>query len=359
MRYDLKEFDFLVEKGFLRKVEKDDMVLYNYTDECTFEREWNQYTMLSRGLILQKTTGEVIAKPFPKFFNLGEMEEMSLPKLPVDKGYHVFEKMDGSLGILFFWGGQWQMATRGSFESEQALMGRDMLSKYRMRYLDKDFTYLVEIIYPENKIVVDYGNEHKLVLLSAYHTRTEKEVNPEIIGYLAQQLGMESAMLMPYSIEEMIELQKIIPKDMEGFVVRFTNGLRVKIKGDEYLKIHKMISCMTPLSFWENMKQGVVNRQYLAQLPEEFRKDFTPIVSDLEGYYNMITKEILEDFMKLPTQTLESKEDARAIGLFMRDNRGVIKHPGAMWPLLNQKWTVTDDYIMKKIRPKGNVLRAA
>jgi RNA ligase len=356
MKYDLKEFENRVEDGYIRRIVKFDMIIYNYTEKCTFERAWDQYTMLSRGIVLDKYTGEVIARPFGKFFNLAEMPEITLDKLPVDKGYHVFEKLDGSLGICFFHGGQWHMNTRGSFESEQAVKGLEILNKYRTRYLDKNFTYLFEIIYPENKIVVDYGKEEKLVLLSAFHTKTEREIDPEVLGYVGDQIGTEVAMIHPYSIEEMIGLQKTIPKDQEGFVVRFTNGLRVKIKGDEYMKIAKMLSHMSPISFWEVMKNGVVDRQYLEQLPEEFRKDYEPIVMELEKRYNEVSNEILQDYESLPVHDMKVKGNAKIVGLMIQTDPRKFKHPGAVFPMLNKSWTAVDTYIKRKTRPTGNVM---
>jgi RNA ligase len=355
MILDMKGFDELVEKGHIRKVQKDGMVLYNYTDRCNFDRAWNGYSLVARGIVLEESTGRVIAKPFPKFFNLGEMEETSLKNLPLRKGYHVYEKLDGSLGITFFYKGQWHMATRGSFDSERAKRGLKMLNKRMLRYMDERFTYLFEIIYPENKIIVNYGNEEKLVLIGAVHTNSAREVNPEALGYVAEQLGVESAMLYPYSIEEIIDLQKTLPKDQEGFVVRFTDGMRVKIKGDEYMKIARMLSNMTPLAFWEAMKQGIIPRQYLAQLPEEFRKDYEPIVRDLEGHYHMIQQEVIDDFMKLPGHDMTERESRKRIALFIKNEP--LMHRGAMFPLLNKNYEVTDEYIKKKIRPKGNVLR--
>jgi RNA ligase len=357
-RNDMAAFEHRVSQGYLRQVYSEDLVLFNYTDKCTFDRAWDQYTLVSRGIVLNRYSGEVVALPFSKFFNLGEMEEVSLKNLPLDKGYHVFEKMDGSLGIVYFHNGQWRMNTRGSFDSPQAIKGREMLNKYRTRYLDRDFTYLVEIIYPSNKIVVDYGTQEKLVLLGAVHTRSCKEVNPEVLGYVGDQLGMESAMLYPYSLDEIITLQKTLPKDQEGFVVRFMNGMRVKVKGDEYMKIAKMLSHMTPLSFWDTMKNGVVNRQYLAQLPEEFRKDFEPMVRDLEGLYHQIMQEVLLEYLALPLRDLSVPDARRTVGLFMNSNTHMT-HKSAMWPMLDQKYDVVDQYIMKRVRPTNNLMRSA
>ena len=110
-----------------------------------------------RGLVLD-SDGNVVAKPFKKFFNLEELTPGQIPNEP----FEVFEKMDGSLGILFNYKGEWILATKGSFISEQAVKGMQILKKYKYERLLEGYTYLFEIIYSENRIVCQYeiGRAH-------------------------------------------------------------------------------------------------------------------------------------------------------------------------------------------------------
>jgi len=368
MIYDLSKFEELVEQGYLRKSEKDDLVLYGYTDRCTFDRQWNEYTLIARGLILNKFTGEVVAKPLPKFFNLGENEQVSFANLP-NLPHESFEKVDGSLGIIFNYNSSitfgntidltpkehgWQIATRGSFYSEQAVKGKELLKNYNFDSIPTSTTILAEIIYPENKIVVDYHGKQELVMLAAFNRDTGLEYHTDIAKGLADLMGMRFAKSYNHSIEEMIALQKTLPKDDEGFVVKYANGLRVKIKGEEYLRIAKMISNMSPLSFWESMVNGTVNRTYLAQLPEEFRPTFEPMVETLEKQYRQVLAEIIEDVKKLPHQEL-TNDTKKDIGLFVQ-GKNELHHPSAMFPYLTKKGNGLDKYIMRLIRPTGNNL---
>ena len=355
MKYDIKEFENLVKEGYLRKSEAGDLILFGYTDRTTFERNWNQYTKVARGLILNKNTGEVVAKPFNKFFNLSEMEEVFLSNLPLDKPYKAYEKVDGSLGIIFNYEGYWNVATRGSFHSEQAGIAQQMLKNYNLSAIPTNITLLAEIIYPENKIIVDYKGQKKLVLLAAFDRDTCEEIHPDKVAQYAQIMFMEMAKSYDYTIEQMIALQKTLPKDEEGFVVRFENGLRVKIKGEEYLRIAKTISQMSPISFWESMENGIVKREYLTQLPEEFRQEFEPIVKELEDQYKNIANEIQSDLELLPTQAL-TPEGRKTIGLFLKDTKS-IKHKAVIFPLLQQQNSHVDKYILKTIRPTGNSMK--
>jgi RNA ligase len=360
MKYDLEAFEDLVRHGYLKKATKGDLVLYGYTDQTTFERAWQTpYTLHARGIIFDSKTGQLVAKPFPKFFNLGEMENMSISNLPKEP-YKVYEKADGSLGIIFHYQGQWHMATRGSFQSEQAIRGMEILKKkYNMAWLYPGFTYLVEIIYPDNKIIIDYKGEEKLVLLGVYHTESQQEVVWD--GQYGQSgswgrfqsTGMELPKQYNYTIEEMIELKKSLPKDDEGFVVRFESGLRVKIKGDEYMRIAKMISQMSPLSFWEAMKDGRVGREYVMQLPEEFRKEYEPMIEKLEQQYTQVMQEIEGDRKHLPAGDLLSKEGQKTLGLLVQ-GKNDFKHPTAMFSLIKHQVPALQKYVMKLIRPTGN-----
>lgn len=342
-------FESLVEEGFLRKSENGDLVLYGYTDKCTFDKHWTKETKKARGIILDKKNGSIVAKPFEKFFNLGETEETFLINLP-NENYTVHEKLDGSLGIIFYYDNKWNICTRGSFYSDQAVKGAELLNKYEMTDVPSDITLLVEIIYPENKIVVNYGSEEKLVLLGAFVTKSEIEFDIESLTILSEFSGMPLAKIYNYTIQEMIQLQKILPKDEEGFVVHFQSGLRVKIKGDEYMKISKLISRMLPISFWECMENGIVKPEYLQQLPEEFRLEYEPIKEKLETLYKEIKKEVVEEFNILP---IDKKESRKNLGLYLKSNKN-IKHSGAMFHLLLNKNDLVDKYILNKIRPTGN-----
>lgn len=105
--------------------------------------------LISSGLICD-LDGEIIERPFEKFFNIEEHNH-SLPDLK----FEIYEKLDGSLGILYFLEGIPYIASRGSFDSPQAIKATSMLHgqyKNSVSKLNKDKTYLFEIIYPDNNI---------------------------------------------------------------------------------------------------------------------------------------------------------------------------------------------------------------
>lgn len=154
------------------------LTILNYTQRAQFDWRWNEQTVQCRGLIVD-SSWNVVSRPFRKFFSVDQYQG-EIPREP----FQVFEKLDGSLGILYRVDGEPFIASRGSFTSEQALRASDILRrKYRDVQLDDSLTYLFEIIYPENRIVVDYGDMEDLVLLATINTRTGVEQDAPEIGF--------------------------------------------------------------------------------------------------------------------------------------------------------------------------------
>ena len=164
---------------------KHDLTIWNYTPRVQYDRLWDDITIQCRGLVTN-SKGDIIARPFKKFFNYEEHKPEDIP----NEEYVVYEKLDGSLGILFNYQGEWILATRGSFTSPQAIKGKEILNNHDISALRKDNTYLFEIIYPENRIVVDYGDEEKLVVIGGIHTETGEEI-PDSSLFWMQEAGFE------------------------------------------------------------------------------------------------------------------------------------------------------------------------
>src|SRR5690348_3368213 len=86
-----------------------DLYIYNYTQSAQYDGVWNNETLQCRGLIMD-SANTIIARPFPKFFNLQEAIDKG-EQLPAEE-FVVTEKMDGSLGILYWDGDKPALATR-------------------------------------------------------------------------------------------------------------------------------------------------------------------------------------------------------------------------------------------------------
>lgn len=260
------------------------LIIWNYSESVQYGNLWDEVTLQTRGLVTD-SEGNIVAKPFKKFFNIEENKHTPT------KEFDVYEKMDGSLGILFNYKGEWVFATRGSFTSDQSIKGTELLQKYDYNRLNPDYTYLFEIIYPENRIVCTYDFED-LVLLGMIHTQSGYEVNihsgnDEDIRFknLLNNLGFN--IVKKYDgISDHTDLKQSIADNKEGFVVRFSNGDRMKIKGEEYLRLHKIMTNLSTIGVWEVLSNGGKMEDYLKDVPDEFYKKVKMYVQSLNyGYY--------------------------------------------------------------------------
>jgi RNA ligase len=144
MKIDIEIIDRYVSEGLIEKNSHPTLpiAIYNYSRKVQYEGLWDEVTKICRGLVLDND-GNVVAKPFGKFFNMEEHDPSEIP----NETFEVFEKMDGSLGIVFWFQGQWVVASRGSFTSDQAIKAKELLKKYNTDIMFRHLTYCFEIIY--------------------------------------------------------------------------------------------------------------------------------------------------------------------------------------------------------------------
>lgn len=259
----------LVADGYIReRTHPDDpgLLILNYTEKAQYERVWNHETQTCRGIIVDR--GEVVARPWSKFFNYGEHPDGALD---MDAPVEVTDKLDGSLGILYRGPAGWAIATRGSFASEQALHATEVLrERYEPRAVwlpTPGLTYLFEIIYPANRIVVDYGPLDDLSLLGAVrisdgHTFGPDDL-PEWPGTRAQT----------FPARTLAEALALAPRpNAEGVVVRYpATGLMVKIKQDDYVRLHRIVTGLNERVVWEHLRDNAGDyTALLAVVPDEF-----------------------------------------------------------------------------------------
>lgn len=71
---DITELEKAIEENLIYRTQHPEYPysIYKYSQACTYSSAWNEITIASRGLILHDETGEIIARPFPKFFNYSE-----------------------------------------------------------------------------------------------------------------------------------------------------------------------------------------------------------------------------------------------------------------------------------------------
>lgn len=302
----IEELNRLYDNGLLHKQFHPTypLIIWNYSPRVQYEKLWTPLLMRCRGLVTD-IEGNIIARPFNKFFNYEEYLKNS-PEMIPNESFEVFEKMDGSLGILFNYKNEWIMATRGSFTSEQAIEGMGILvNNYDTTELLPYNTYLFEIIYPENRIVVEYDKK-MLVLLAAFETKTGDEIPYENLVWYSKMCGCP--IVRKYNgLNNYSELKLLVENNKEGFVIRFKNGFRMKIKGDEYCRLHKILTNVSNRNIWEYLSTNQSMDEIIDKVPDEFYNWVKITISDFENQFEKILNEVINDYWDIETKLIDEQ----------------------------------------------------
>ena len=270
--------------------------ILNYSPKAQSKRFWDEYTMSCRGMVIDGD-GKILARPLQKFKNF---EEHDPSEIDMSMDYEVFEKMDGSLIIVFYYEPrmEWIVASRGSFISEQSLEGKKMLGLKHSK-LNTNCTYLFEILYPENRIVVDYGDRRELVLLTNIITATGEELPHEKLVALYSNLFTVVKKYDMDAVKNLSELKALEEDNFEGFVIRFANGFRVKVKFSEYVRLHGILTNVSNLTVWEHMRDNYEFDELLDRVPDEFYDWLKRTAGKLQTEFNEIERESLLEFVRI------------------------------------------------------------
>ena len=273
------------------------LLLFNY-GKGAIGGGWNAYERTCRGLMINALTGEVAALAFEKFFNWNQGGRNTSAH-PVE----ATEKADGSLGILHYRNG-FKICTRGSFDGEQALWATDYLNTVYPDLEDtfpRDVTLLFEIIYPENRIVIDYGAREDLVLIGARNTRTYEDYLwfPDMIKW-AHQYGFSTPLFFNFnSWKAAMEARDKLGYGSEGFVLRFSDGQRFKFKGDAYTRAHSIMANVTLKKVINAIETGDI-LDLVKGVPEEFLGIINDHEAHIEQTVTFITERVESEYSESP-----------------------------------------------------------
>jgi RNA ligase len=356
--FPLELFNEMREQGYIRTQVHPTLQLNiaKYSEKAAYERKWNAATLACRGLIYNPVTMEVVARPWSKFFNYGE----SLVAIGTDDPVEVYDKVDGSLGIMYplTKGLEYLLATVGSFTSEQAIKGSLMLvdahcdGLFSQLKVDDNFTFLFEIVYPANRIVLDYHGESALYLLGA--------VNKEYGYYLGPNeaagiLGWKGKIAETFSFKTIDEaLAADYRPNAEGYIIRSGSTI-VKLKQDDYLQLHRIITNTNAKTVWrilgktimeangidyktmsrtlgcsvEEVKSIMDFDQMIDNVPDEFYNWLSKIQKNLIEQFYSVKKIIYDTYYKYIDLVDDRKKFAKAV----RDE----EHISALFNLLDGK----------------------
>lgn len=292
-------FDDYVKRGLVKSQTYKDMTIYQYTEFTQFESLWNNCTLNARGIVFDDD-GAIVQRCIPKFFNHDEPDGIKVEKLMLKEQIGVVqEKLDGSLikitkdekhGLV--------ITSKASFESDQAKMAKEIVDENNYDFKE-GWTYHFELIHPDNQIVLNYGDERKLVLLAIIDNKTGKDI--DIYSY---ELMFEKPRL--YELGILLDVNALNKNGLhEGVVVNY-GSYRLKYKTDEYIRLHRIVTEFTPKRVWESLSSG--QRIDRMNIPEEFIKWLNETENELLAKYNELLNKINQAVAE--TQNMTNKEIA-------------------------------------------------
>lgn len=287
-KFDLEEFYNEVNEGNIsRTAPVDGLVNYKYSPVAAALRKWNDNTVRARGLVVDEDD-RIVARGFNKFFNLSEVQSFGVD-VDLNENGLIMDKLDGSLGLAYKVGDAWRVSTAGSLTSDQARHATRIMNE---RYADTPYTpgktMLVEIIYPENRIVTDYGDVDDLYLIGGADANGYW-ISPEDFEFAGPKVEHYRGTIGDV-------LNTADPEDgTEGFVIRLDSGLMVKVKHPKYLQLHRAKFLFSEKKVWEALKDGSFT-EMLAILPDEFHDEAKSMKKKLEKQYDSVVSEV-DDFV--------------------------------------------------------------
>lgn len=335
MKYELfEELEQLVVEKLVSKRQHPRLPLfiYNYRILGQFKSigEWTPALRDARGLVLD-AQGEIIARAFSKFWNY----EQVLDRIPVGEDFTVWEKLDGSLGIVFWYADSLVCATRGSFESDQARWGQNHLKDASL--FKPGLTYLTEILYPENRIVVDYGDRRDMPLLAV--------MRPDGTEDLAAFEQWPASKALRFDGIADFATVNSDPRftGQEGFVVRWSSGFRAKIKAEEYTRLHRLITQVSTRTIWELLRTGKGVAEVVDRVPEDFKGWVTAQVESLNEAFESTSQAAMNTFLEDPGRFPTRKDFAEwakqqtnpSLLFSLLDGRSI---DDAVWKLVEPRW---------------------
>jgi len=199
---------------------------------------------------------------------------------------------------------------------------------------------MFEIIYPENRIVVNYGEMEDVVMLGEIHTASGEELG---MDYWQDSIFN---IVKKYDFKDYNEIQKLNWDNKEGFIVRFSNGDRCKIKFADYVKLHRVLTNCSSYDVWENLKTfGKLPEEMLKDVPDEFYDWVNQLEVRLKEEYDFV----FNQYMAHLSSTLRYGLDRKEFALRVQELNGV--NHGLIFAMYNNKADKISELIWKMIKP--------
>lgn len=303
--------DKLRQNRYIYEKQLGNISSFNFTRDAFYDKKWNEQTTKARGLFIDTANGIVVARSYPKFFNVNERPETRFGMLQYKLKFPVtvYVKENGFLGMVsynpetddFF------IASKSTTEGDFAGWLRDMFFK-NVKNPDKLKDYLkrknVTLVFEcvdmaNDPHIIKYDTSH-LFLLDVVKNQLDFEKLPYTqVVELGNEYGFEvktRAVQLQNWHEFRDWYNDVLAEDyqfngriIEGFVVEDSVGFMVKIKLDYY-------------KLWKHMR-GVAQSVFRSGYYRRMGSLLAPLQNQFYGFCQEIAKQ--EDH---PTNIIELRD---------------------------------------------------
>ena len=259
----------------------------------SFDEFWDRYDGIyreCRGITIDIVNDEIVTLPYPKFFNIGEMpetnEELIKEKIANAKRVEFGNKMDGSLVIARYYKDRIIVSSSGELYDDNYVVknARKVISNNdgykRLLVENPDYTCMFESIAEDDIHIVQYLPEDRgLYLTGMRNVKTGEMLFYNDVRKIADNYGVKSTIVYQDTFEEIMSTREdYSASEREGYVVNI-DGMLVKIKCSDYVKMHKAMSANYSV-------KSIIH----AMFDEE--------IDDIRAYASPMNKERIEEVVK-------------------------------------------------------------
>ena len=293
---------------------KDWYTVVNYVVAFSETFDWDEGDIAGsvmrrecRGLIFDSASGELLSRPYHKFFNVGERPELAMDEVDMSANHVILEKLDGSMIrpilVANSTSTEFRLGTKAgitdvAMNAEVWVAKNPSYVEFIRMALIHNLTPIFEWCSRKNRIVVDYP-EDRLVLTAVRHNEKGFYLPHRALSNFALDYQLDLVKVINSDsgdIQTLVDTIRAWESD-EGVVVRFDaprphggrhQGHMMKIKADAYVVLHRSKDA---ISNEKNIIAVVINDQIDDLLPiltesdakrlREFQRAFWMSVEDV------------------------------------------------------------------------------
>jgi RNA ligase len=175
---------------------------------------------------------------------------------------------------------------------------------------------------------VNYGDTEDVVMLGEINTENGDELD---LDYYANSVF--NVVKKYDGISDYNTLKGMIENNAEGFVVRFSNGDRMKIKGEEYVRLHKVMTNLSTTAVWEVLSNGESMDELLKDVPDEFYNKIKEYEDELKSRFQLIDTDYYNLFKYIQIKVQEYGGDRGTFARLAKE----YTYPSLLFGLLDGK----------------------